>query len=452
MIIFQITLAILCFLWATYAVFARPKQIISMGFFLVFLGQFARLPIPISDNGILLTDLLLPWILVLWFGKKLLFQRSLPRTFFGTFILIFLGTALLSVLLNSIALPAKELFSSSFYLIRLIAYFLYFYLCVEIVQEEKDQKIIIKELIITSVGLALAGIFQYVFIPDFTFMAEEGWDPHIGRLLSTWYDPNYIAGFFAIVAGVVMSLWLYKEKKYNDLSSLGVTFILLLCIALTFSRSGLVALGIVILVIGISKARPLIIIGLIGLMLIIGFNERAQERALGLFNGALSLITGSLDYDLDATSKLRVESWKQSTELMDDSYLYGIGYNTIQYKKLTKGLIMDTKIHSGTGSDSSILNIFITMGVLGLSAYSLLLWNIFSVGIRILTSKKDTMRFGKGIALGNIATWSALILHSFFVNSLLLPFFILILIPLLAILDRQWHFLQTLRNNTYQGT
>lgn len=433
----QYALAGIIFLYGTYAVFQKPLHIIYIGFFLTLLGQLARLPLPITEIGVLISDLFLPYVMTLWFAKKIFIDRRLPRSYFGKYIIGFLVAAVFSILFNILGLPTSELISSSFYLVRLIAYFLYFFLCIEELSDPLHQKKLIQMLFLTALGLGIAGIIQYIFVPDFTAMAEFGWDPHIGRLLSTWYDPNYIAGFFAIIIGLLLSFWLYKKQKWMDWYTMVLTVFLLGCFALTFSRSGLVALGIVILIIGLIKARPVLIAGLLVGLVVIGFNDRAQERALGLLNSSLSFVTGSLDYDLDATSKLRVESWKQSLVLIDGSYLYGIGYNTIQYKKLTKGLIVDTSIHSGSGSDSSLLNIFITMGVLGLFAYCLLLWNIFSISIRLLWIK-GTSIFSKGIALGTVCMWSALIVHSFFVNSLLLPFFILILIPLLALLDHQW--------------
>lgn len=432
--ILQYLCAGLVFIIGTYALFRNQLIIVYIGFFLTFLGQLARLPIPITEIGILISDLFIPWIVALWLLKELFISRSLPKTSFGKYILLFLLAAVLSLLINSIGLPISELLSSGFYLVRLIAYLLFYFLCFQALQKEENRGKMLMGLYITSVGLAIAGLIQYFLVPDFTFMAQYGWDPHIGRLLSTWYDPNYIAGFFAVIIGILTSIWLMKEKRWLDIYTPITLLLLLVVFALTFSRSGLVALGVVVLCISLLKARSLLIIGLLGLLIAVGVNDRAQERAMGLVNSALSVVTGSLDYDLDATSKLRVESWNQSINLIDGNYLTGIGYNTIQYKKLTKGLITSDSIHSGSGSDSSLLNIFITTGIIGLLLYMLFYAQVLSASIK-LYRQKNIPNHVRGFSLGIVSLICALLLHSFFVNSLLLPFFILIMMPLFALLD-----------------
>lgn len=432
--IFQYICAFLVFTIGTYALFRNQLLIIYIGFFLTFLGQLGRLPIPITDIGILTSDLFVPWIVALWLLKELFVSRSLPKTRFGKYILLFLLAAFLSLFVNSIGLPSSELLSSGFYLVRLIAYLLFYFLCYQVLEKHENRQKVLFGLYLTAVGLALAGLVQYFLVPDFTFMAQYGWDPHIGRLLSTWYDPNYIAGFFAVVIGILTSIWLMKKDRWLDIYTPITLLLLLIVFALTFSRSGLVALGVVVLCISILKARSLLIIGLLGLLLIVGVNDRAQERAMGLLNSSMSVVTGSLDYDLDATSKLRVESWNQSMSLIDGNYLLGIGYNTIQYKKLTKGLITSDSIHSGSGSDSSVLNIFITTGIIGLVLYILLYLQLLSASLTLYHEKNAPTHI-RGYALGIFSLICALLLHSFFVNSLLLPFFLLVMVPLFALLD-----------------
>jgi len=45
------------------------------------------------------------------------------------------------------------------------------------------------------------------FFPSFKDlrMNELGWDPHEGRLLSTWFDPNYVGIYFGVGATLALS-------------------------------------------------------------------------------------------------------------------------------------------------------------------------------------------------------------------------------------------------------
>ena len=76
-------------------------------------------------------------------------------------------------------------------------------------------------------------------------MHLEGWDPHIGRLLSTWFDPNFIGGFLGFILSITIALGLYywKEKRTKLALVLGIIgFIGLIALYLTYSRSGYLTL------------------------------------------------------------------------------------------------------------------------------------------------------------------------------------------------------------------
>ena len=101
---------------------------------------------------------------------------------------------------------------------------------------------------VSSVILSILGFVQLILFPDFSFMSQYGWDPHQGRLLSTWYDPNFLGGFLGLSGVVILSrvlVFLKENKFWNNkniilLSSWIIGLVIVFgALMLTYSRSAL---------------------------------------------------------------------------------------------------------------------------------------------------------------------------------------------------------------------
>lgn len=88
--------------------------------------------------------------------------------------------------------------------------------------------------------MATLGLLQYAFLPDTRFLQMLGWDDHYYRLLGTFFDPNF-AGM-GLVLAVVATLSMRRQMSKSWLMS--ILIVLVVCIALTFSRSSYVALAV----------------------------------------------------------------------------------------------------------------------------------------------------------------------------------------------------------------
>jgi len=422
---------------ATVSVFKKEQYVLLFPFLFVVLGQLARLPINISRIGILMSDIIIPLIVGLWFTKKLVMDRELPKSSIGPYLLAFALALIFSLLINLPTLPQSEWAISTFYLVRHLSYLGFFYVAFEAWKSIRTKEAL-RGVLIAGGLVGILGILQFIFIPDFTFMAiEQGWDPHIGRLLSTWYDPNFVAGFFSLIITIGISSWYMKKDQWKDYRTPLLCLLLAVCFLLTFSRSGMVALGLSILVVGVLEMKSLLIIGLVGLLVGLQVSERFAERFNDMVNSGLALVTGSLEHDVDITSQERLSSWNEVGELVGDSMIFGIGFNTIKFKKLDKGLVASPNDHAASGSDSSLLNIYITSGVVGVIVFLAFLYKVLMVSTFIYT-KKTLPGHIRGFALGMLATVISLFFHSFFVNSLLYPLFLMVLIPLIALLDVEY--------------
>src|SRR3989338_2660805 len=105
------------------------------------------------------------------------------------------------------------------------------------------------------------------------------------------------------------------------------SFIGFIALYYTFSRSGYLALIATIGILALLKSRQLlfaaILIGLLGF----AFSPRVQERVEGGIESAKALFGIEGEYALDPTARLRVNSWREATEIIREYPFIGIGYN-----------------------------------------------------------------------------------------------------------------------------
>lgn len=413
------TLPEIVILLATTILFwQKPILGIYLIIFLPVLGEFSRLPY-LGENGILLSDLIVGIYIGLWIIKKLLnFEKMEPNSFSRP-LLFFSLIGIFSLIQSLLFLKPTEALSGSFYLIRFIEYTLLALSIPDFVHTKKQSEHIVVATIISAVLIALGGFIQLVIYPDLGTLVEFGWDPHRYRLVSTWMDPNFVGGFFSFILMICFALFLYaKENKPRLLYSISI-IILSIALFLTYSRSGYIAFAVGLFVLGLLKSRKLIILGVLIAIIGLSFSTRAQERITDLVHTVTSFITNTAE-NPDATARLRIKSWQQTLELIQKRPLLGSGYNTLRYVKYNEGFVQDPTSHSASGSDSSLLTILATTGILGLIPFLLLYWNLLKVALRNWQDKLNSP-FKQALGLGLLSGTAALMAHSVFVNSLLFP-------------------------------
>jgi len=374
------------------------------------LGQVVRIPLPGTTASFLPNDLLIPMMLLVWVFRKLLAQKfQIKNTPLNLPLFAFLGIAFVSLVWGARDLSFTEALVASLYLVRFLEYALFFYLILDLVRDKKQIQKYVKFILICALVLAFLGFLQYVFVPDFSGMAgKAGWDPHVKRLLSTWFDPNFIGGFFVLILGFILSFLLYAKRKRVRILLLAFGLILFAALILTYSRSAFLALVAVIVVLGILKSRKMLIVGCIILLLLVVFSERLQARLAGAVS-------------IDVTAKARIDSWLSTLEIARDNLFLGVGFNAFKYAQIEYGTIGLAGSHSDFGSDSTLLTVLVTTGIFGLLAYLWLLGAGFRVCWRALRRGKSD--FEKALGLGMFSGLAGLLVHSQFTNSLLYPHF-----------------------------
>lgn len=363
------------------------------GILSLILGEFGQYPFGTTSNSVSLLDILVLLSVVFLMIWKIGIKKELnfPREF-----LLLLGfwiVAMLSLIINWD-------FRGYLYLLRYILYSAMFLVGYFIIKDRVVNLDYLIELIAKLSGVfAILGIVQLLVYPDFKFLTDYGYDPHIGRLSATFLDPNY-AGLF-LNTGLIFSIYLYLKRQekswliYSLLSAVGVI--------LTFSRGGWLVLLIVSIVLLGYRSKKLLGFFLIGVLLAVLFIPRVQQRVVGALN-------------IDVTAKERIESWNKGITVFYQSPLLGIGFNNTRFALEENNLIKVFSSdggNSGAGVDSSFIFILMTTGIIGMISF-LSFWIYV---IRLIT--KQTSNFLLKLVFFTLLM--GLSIGSQFVNGLFYP-------------------------------
>ena len=384
------------------------------------LGQFSRITLGSSGLVIYLNDLLLPLIIGFWVVDLLRRKEKFKPPYLSLPILLFLLVGIISLFWNKQYLSLNEFLISSLYLWRWFTYIGLYFVVFDLIKKLKDHQERIKEtrlyinlLIGTGFLVALFGLVQYVIFPNFASMVAQGWDPHYYRVLSTFFDPNYVGGFLVLnfVLIVLMSLEVDSWEKF-DLIKAGIAVVILTAIVLTFSRSTYLMFVIAMFIVGVIRSRQLLILGILVGILAFLLIPRVQERVIGGFN-------------IDTTASFRFESWEKGLDIAKKNLLLGVSYNSYRYAQIRYDYIQpweesEVTSHASSGVDSSLILILATTGVTGLLIE---LWflgrQLIICGISYI---KNSSSWSRILGITVFAGVISLIIHSQFVNSLLYPF------------------------------
>jgi O-antigen ligase len=282
------------------------------------------------------------------------------------------------------------------------------------------RKLLIVSMIASMVLLIILGFLQLKYFGDFfeLGMQLQGWDPHIGRLLSTWFDPNFIGGYLAFMLSITIALGLYFRHHQNRrlflvLSAISVAG--LIALYLTYSRSAILALVASLGILALMKSRKLLVISAVVIVMGFAVSPRVQDRFMDLWGTARVVFGIDIQQTIDPTAQLRLYSWQFAQEMISEYPLLGVGYNRYAYEINYRGHgLLDS--HASTGSDSSILTLWATTGLFGMLSFLFIGVVATMTALRRIGNKAD---FDSYLQTGFLAGFGGVMVHSIFVNSLL---------------------------------
>jgi len=401
----------------------------DIGVYLVILslaaGQLIRIPLG-QDSAIQLTDILVVLLSSIWLIKAIITRQKIKSTFLGPFLLIFLYLALLSFINGLRFLEIDQAKVSFFYLVRLISYATLFFVANDIFDKAKKIHSFNKISLITFFTVAATGIMQLIIFPSLAkWAALYGWDPHIGRLFSTFLDPNFAGAFLTIGFIFSLSLLFYAKSIEGKIILLFSSLLNLVAVILTYSRSSYLFLFIAFFAFCLLRSKKFIWLGIAAMIILSLIFPKSMERIQGGFK-------------IDESAKTRFKTWENTITIIKDHPLLGVGFNSYRYAQENYTFSKEAvQSHAVAGSDSSLLFVFVTTGFFGFLSY-LIFYLLALIKTKKVFNFSDLIQ-QRGLALAIFSILIGLIFHSLFVNSLFYPALMVLLFIFLGIISVDYY-------------
>lgn len=341
-----------------------------------------------------------------------------PPTFkyFNNLLIIALYTYALSVFLFEDVNIAFGLL----YLIRLGAYFYFLIYVWNFVKLKKTNRNLLLDCLLgTSVVSAIFGWIQFFWIPDIKPFYTWGWDEHLFRLVGTFLDPTFL-GLIMVFGLLTVMMNNLLERRIMVVSEKGnkevrrkfyVNFIigifLLVSLVFSYSRASYLAFVAGAGYLLYAKRRLVYIFYLVPVLVgLVWALPTSKNHSIEIFRSFSALA--------------RIENYKTTLEIFGRSPLFGVGYNNmcLAYNKFIG--VQSYASHACSGSDSSLLLILATTGVVGFVTF----------GFYVLRIHSSLVHDSYFLLLNSCVI--AILVHSFFSNSLFYPWLMGYLVILLA--------------------
>ncbi len=290
----------------------------------------------------------------------------------------FLFFAMASWVFAVFLFQTPQVFYGLLYLMRLATYFYFFLLAWNFAKD--NRKLLLNSLIGISIASAVFGWIQFFWIPDIKPFFTWGWDEHLFRLVGTFLDPTFLG--LIVVFGSIITI--YKKKWF-------LALFLVISLAFTYSRGSYLAFSAAIISIGfyqnkLKKLLPLVL----GLFILVFLLPTTKNHSIELFRSFSALS--------------RVENYSETLKIFKISPVFGVGFNNMCLARNRYIGIESFSSHACSGSDSSLLLVLATTGIVGFFAFTGLIVNIWKSSSPLLKS-----------------SLVALFVHSLFSNSMFYP-------------------------------
>ena len=296
---------------------------------------------------------------------------------------IWLGIGIVASLIGTplFGYTASELVYGVFYPLRIALVIVTTNLVVTILKEAGKSVFFVVEL--GFVVVCAIGFFQLAFYPvAYDWYAATGQpvtsetDPHIGRLVSTYVDPNFLSACLLVPMAMALFGWRETGKWVHAVFAL----VYLVAIIDTVSRSGLGGLAIVVAFFCLTELRAPTWKKNLGAFVV------AAITAVYLFASSNRVVTRIATTADDPSALARVGSWDIGLNVLTYNPVTGIGYNMIGAFR-TSFLGQTISSSTGYGNDSSLLLILIATGIVGFAFFAACV--VLSVKGLLFTGRRD---------------------------------------------------------------
>lgn len=326
-------------------------------FFLIFclsIGQLQRINLLDNQIHLYFHDIFLILFVTFGFIKQIGSKQKIKKYLRDSVpFLPLILVGILSLIYGFWNYTPTQNFVGLSYLIRLILLFAFF---VQIKQSKLSD--ITPHWKMFCILVLIMSYLQYFFYPNFWPLVYLGWDPHMYRVVGTFFDPTIAGTIF-----IFLSYTLYfRFKKMGDKKLLLGVLLFLPLIFLTYSRITYITftLSLSYYLISTKNIRYLIM-GVTAFGIILFILPRPEGEGVRL--------------ERVFSIQSRMSENSRGMDIYHDNPALGVGFNRIAYVKDKLGMVTDG--NASAGFPSSFVTTFVSMGSAGALALIALFYLLY---------------------------------------------------------------------------
>ncbi len=275
---------------------------------------------------------------------------------------------------------------------------------------ERMQRLLLVLFVATTLVAAVGAIGYSVGLPMESGWVDEEAQPEIAaRAYAPFGNPNVLAEYLVFMFPFTLVL-IWTQEDRRRLGFLGAGALLqLLCLGLTFARTGWIALVAVILVFALLVDRRLLWLGAAGAVAALPLLPRA-----GVLLGRLVSI-----FTMEDTSALhRLAVWQDTWNMIGNFWITGVGLGHRAYRMVYHYFALE-RIRFPFHSHNNYLQLLAETGVFGLLAFLVYLGSVGRSLWRRWQVTEDP--FLRSLLGGLLAALTGILVFGFFETVLYLP-------------------------------
>lgn len=284
------------------------------------------------------------------------------------------------------------------------SFILFYFVIVNSFESEKQVKTIIIIFIVAGVLVSVYGIYQYVFRANSTssWVDSEMFEDLNTRVYSTFENPNVLGEYLLLVIPIAVSMFLAEKGVLKKGISFIFVCIMMLCLALTFSRG---------CYLGILFAASVFVI-LLNFKFIIFFFAGLLALPFVLPKSILDRFT-SIGNMKDSSTSYRVNIWKACIDMIEGCKLTALGQGKDVFNRIYPMFAYNESM--AEHSHNLYLQIIIETGICGLLTFVFIIYRFYQY---LFNGIKKVVNFSNKVYLiGFVSAMSGFLIQSVFDNS-----------------------------------
>jgi len=287
-----------------------------------------------------------------------------------------------------------------------IEYMLWFFIAVQLLRTKDGGVRLLVLMALTGVVLAFHGLYQYaVGTPMPAGWVDTAENGVRTRAFSIVASPNILGSLMVLLIPLALSFAFAEKKAFKRIIYFCAATAMVLCLVVTFSRSAWLGFSISMLVFFLMKDKrkflPLLILIAAFLILL----PPVYDRLAYLLSG---------DYIESSVRGGRLQRWPIGLKMLSENPLFGVGLGQFG------GAVAENNNIPGTFyMDNYFLKTAVEMGIVGLSAFVILIYNTVIWSYRSIRNTDGTLE--RQLVQGIFASICGLVVPNFFENVFEVP-------------------------------